>query len=46
MSVLLVPWFSKRYEVDRDFFGKQKGSIKVNRKSRFYRLPMKLKAIS
>ena len=25
MSVLIVPWFSKRYEVDRDLFEKQKG---------------------
>ena len=44
MSVLLVPWFSKRYEVDRDLFAKQKGGIKVDGKARFYRLPMKLKA--
>ena len=45
MSVLLVPWYSKRYEVDRDLFAKQKGGIKVAGKARFYRLPMKLKAI-
>ena len=44
MSVLLVPWFSNRYEVDRDLFAKQKGGIKVCGKARFYRLPMKLKA--
>lgn len=44
MSVLLVPWYSKRYEVDRDLFEKQKGGIKVAGKARFYRLPMKLKA--
>ena len=44
MSVLLIPWFSKRYEVDKDLFAKQKGGIKVNGKSRFYRVPMKLKA--
>ena len=44
MSVLLVPWFSKRYEVDRDLLEKQKGGIKVNGKARFYRVPMKLKA--
>ena len=45
MTVLINPWFSKRYEVDRDLFEKQKGGIKVNGKSRFYRIPMKLKAI-
>ena len=44
MSVLIVPWFLKRYEVDKDLFEKQKGGIKVNGKSRFYRIPMKLKA--
>ena len=44
MSVLIVPWFSKRYEVDRDLLEKQKGGIKVNGKARFYRVPMKLKA--
>ena len=44
MSVLLIPWFSKRYEVDKDLFAKQKGGIKVNGKARFYRVPMKLKA--
>ena len=44
MSVLLVPWFSKRYEVDKDLFEKQKGGIKVDGKARFYRIPMKLKA--
>ena len=44
MSVLIVPWFSKRYEVDRDLLDKQKCGIKVNGKSRFYRIPMKLKA--
>lgn len=43
-SVLIVPWFSKRYEVDRDLFAKQKGGIKVAGKARFYRVPMKLKA--
>ena len=46
MSVLVVPWFSKRYEVDRDLFAKQKGGIKVGGKARFYRFPMKLKASS
>ena len=45
ISVLIVPWFSKRYEVDRDLFAKQKGGIKVDGKARFYRVPMKLKAI-
>ena len=45
MSVLIVPWFSKRYEVDRDLLEKQKGGIKVGGKARFYRIPMKLKAI-
>ena len=44
MSVLIVPWFKNRYEVDKDLFEKQKGGIKVNGKSRFYRIPMKLKA--
>ena len=44
ISVLIVPWFLKRYEVDKDLFEKQKGGIKVNGKSRFYRVPMKLKA--
>ena len=44
MSVLLVPWYQRRYEVDRDLFAKQKGSIKVAGKARFYRLPMRLKA--
>ena len=44
MSVLLIPWFLKRYEVDRDLPEKQKCGIKVNGKSRFYRIPMKLKA--
>ena len=44
MSVLMIPWFSKRYEVDKDLFEKQKCGIKVNGKSRFYRIPMKLKA--
>ena len=44
MSVLLVPWFKTRYEVDRDLFAKQKGGIKVDGKSRFFRIPMKLKA--
>ena len=44
MSVILNPWFSKRYEVDRDLLAKQKGGIKVAGKARFYRLPMKLKA--
>lgn len=44
ISVLLIPWFSKRYEVDRDLFAKQKGAIKVGGKARFYRIPMKLKA--
>ena len=44
MSVLVVPWFLKRYEVDRDLLEKQKGGIKVNGKSRFRRFPMKLKA--
>ena len=43
MSVLLVPWYSKRYEVDKDLFAKQKGGIKVGGKARFYRVPMKLK---
>ena len=43
MTVLIVPWFSKRYEVDKDLFYKIRG-IKVNGKSRFYRIPMKLKA--
>ena len=45
MTVLLNPWFSKRYEVDKDLFKKQKGVIKVDGKARFYRIPMKLKAI-
>ena len=45
ISVLLNPWFKNRYEVDRDLFAKQKGGIKVNGKARFYRIPMKLKAI-
>ena len=45
MTVLLNPWFSKRYEVDKDLFEKQKGVIKVDGKARFYRIPMKLKAI-
>ena len=44
ISVLMVPWFLKRYEVDRDLLEKQKGGIKVNGKARFYRVPMKLKA--
>ena len=44
ISVLIVPWFLKRYEVDKDLFEKQKGGIKVNGKSRFLRIPMKLKA--
>ena len=44
MSVLINPWFSKRYEVDKDLFEKQKGGIKVDGKARFYRVPMKLKA--
>ena len=45
MSVLLNPWFSKRYEVDKDLLNKQNGDrIKVNGKSRFFRIPMKLKA--
>ena len=44
MSVLIVPWFLKRYEVDKDLLEKQKGGIKVNGKSRFHRFPMKLKA--
>ena len=44
ISVLIVPWFLKRYEVDRDLFAKQKGGIKVDGKSRFIRIPMKLKA--
>ena len=43
MSVLIVPWFKNRYEVDKDLFYKRRG-IKVNGKSRFHRLPMKLKA--
>ena len=30
MSVLIVPWFLKRYEVDRDLFAKHKSGIKVN----------------
>ena len=46
MSVLFVPWFKNRYEVDRDLFEKQKGGIKVDGKTRFYRIPMKLKANS
>ena len=45
MSILIVPWYQRRYEVDRDLFAKQKGGIKVAGKSRFYRIPMKLKAI-
>ena len=45
ISVLLIPWFKNRYEVDRDLFEKQKGGIKVNGKARFYRIPMKLKAV-
>ena len=45
MSVLINPWFSKRYEVDRDLLEKHKSGIKVNGKARFYRVPMKLKAI-
>lgn len=45
MSVLLIPWFLKRYEVDRDLFAKQKSGIKVAGKARFHRVPMKLKAI-
>ena len=44
ISVLLVPWFKNRYEVDRDLFAKQKGGIKVGGKARFHRFPMKLKA--
>ena len=44
ISVLIVSWFKNRYEVDRDLLEKQKGGIKVNGKSRFYRFPMKLKA--
>lgn len=44
MSVLLIPWFKNRYEVDRDLLEKQKGGIKVDGKTRFYRIPMKLKA--
>lgn len=44
MSVLFVPWFKNRYEVDRDLFEKHKGGIKVDGKTRFYRIPMKLKA--
>ena len=44
MTVLINPCFSKRYEVDKDLFEKQKGGIKVGGKSRFYRIPMKLKA--
>ena len=44
MSILLNSWFLKRYEVDRDLLEKQKGGIKVDGKSRFYRIPMKLKA--
>ena len=44
MSILVVPWFLKRYEADRDLLDKQKCGIKVNGKSRFYRIPMKLKA--
>ena len=44
MTVLINPWFSKRYEVDRDLFAKHKSGIKVNGKARFYRVPMKLKA--
>lgn len=44
MSVLLVPWFKNRYEVDRDLLDNQKCRIKVNGKARFYRVPMKLKA--
>ena len=43
MTVLLIPWFSKRYEVDRDLLDKKCG-IKVGGKARFYRVPMKLKA--
>ena len=45
MSVLLIPWYKNRYEVDRDLFAKHKSEIKVNGKARFYRVPMKLKAI-
>lgn len=45
ISVLIVPFFSKRYEVDRDLIDKRRG-IKVNGKARFYRFPMKLKAKS
>ena len=44
ISVLINPWFLKRYEVDRDLFEKQKGGIKVDGKTRFYRIPIKLKA--
>ena len=44
ISVIIVPWFLKRYEVDKDLFEKQKGGIKVDGKARFYRVPMKLKA--
>jgi len=45
MSVLLNPWYVKRYEVQRDLFEKQyKKGIHVDGKSRFYRVPVKLKA--
>lgn len=44
ISAIIIPWFSKRYEVDRDLFEKQKGGIKVAGKARFCRIPMKLKA--
>lgn len=44
ISVLINPWFLKRYEVDKDLLNNQKGGIKVDGKSRFYRIPMKLKA--
>lgn len=44
ISVLINPFFLKRYEVDRDLLENQKCGIKVNGKSRFYRIPMKLKA--
>ena len=43
ISVIIIPWFLKRYEVDRDLLDKRRG-IKVNGKARFYRIPMKLKA--
>ena len=46
ISVLINPWYLKRYEVDKDLLNNQKDVIKVNGKARFHRIPMKLKASS